>query len=861
MLVAVQGHPNVVEFHGLYLFNNAAQSLGIAQTWYSGSDLLHELELGPSTEQRALAIMLDVCRGLDHVHSRRIVHRDIKAENVFRTSDRCVVGDFGIAMLESDLCYLSDRMGTLGYIAPEVIDVGHGTRSYPLDIFSCGVLLYYVLSCRLPFGNGAKDPVRTAALTMAGTIKFRSARFFNVSQWTRRLIARMCSSKPCARPTAEDVCTLCSSIMSSIHPASSSLSVDRHNVEGGSFRDTTIGESFLAEPASSDVDRKQPASLRTNIGDEQPQFLFPDVPRLCAVGPYPQHSAKENIICNTTKTSEATSHLEEPLLPVLRCAQASCDGPDIKDCARSTTTSVPQVISDSRHECRTDDAGDVSAPGGFARSCSPLQDIAVPVQSIRSSKEASPDAPPRRSMDEGADIKLAAADPSAAPPAHKANASDQTRYINSPLFAMRCRHTSNENRRPEAGCSDNSHNPQTESRSTEQQRCDSNADDLNVGDPQRDFEQVVEPYPPPQVQGTIPRKCNARNRQLQHVKSSCVDEQQLDATSVADLPTHVAASYSTKEDFGSSMMFAGRYRFHSEPSIFTTEGHNPHADQVFDSRPENKFGLVVEHDSATTFCVDKFSSEPVISGTFSFVSIATDSGGEHLQIEPQRVVQPHPPPGPAPRKFVARADPNRQMRADESSNTMTTSSAPMAKLPSERFMSDQSFRMSEGCFQKPSFFVCSQPGASDKATSRSNALDEFDKLSFVEHHRFRSVQPYDLGVDQCLSADGMDEVFATVPKKDARASEAISMDASRPSAHIQTESSSAAKSHPSDIRICSVPCAESENMRSVLAEAAVPKSNASSLATSKPVVLEATSHMAIDALARLNARLKQGKDT
>lgn len=84
-----------------------------------------------------------VVLGVKHCHDRHIIHRDIKAANVFMTRSGMVkLGDFGVSkcLARTHDMVNSGAIGTPVYMAPELFD--GKPYSYPADIWSLGVLLY-----------------------------------------------------------------------------------------------------------------------------------------------------------------------------------------------------------------------------------------------------------------------------------------------------------------------------------------------------------------------------------------------------------------------------------------------------------------------------------------------------------------------------------------------------------------------------------------------------------------------------------------------------------------------------------------------------------------------------------------------
>jgi serine/threonine protein kinase/predicted nucleic acid-binding Zn ribbon protein len=104
-----------------------------------------------------LAIMEQVCEGLEYAHDHNLVHRDIKPANLFlENSGRAVVLDFGmVRVAQSELTKVGSAVGTINYMAPEQI---HGERCSPAsDVFSAGIVFFQFASGRHPFSSKDKS--------------------------------------------------------------------------------------------------------------------------------------------------------------------------------------------------------------------------------------------------------------------------------------------------------------------------------------------------------------------------------------------------------------------------------------------------------------------------------------------------------------------------------------------------------------------------------------------------------------------------------------------------------------------------------------------------------------------------------
>ena len=92
-----------------------------------------------------------MCLGLKHIHDRKILHRDIKGQNVFLTRSGIVkLGDLGIArVLTHTKEFAKTMVGTPYYLSPEI--VANRPYSFKSDIWSMGVMLYELCALKPPF--------------------------------------------------------------------------------------------------------------------------------------------------------------------------------------------------------------------------------------------------------------------------------------------------------------------------------------------------------------------------------------------------------------------------------------------------------------------------------------------------------------------------------------------------------------------------------------------------------------------------------------------------------------------------------------------------------------------------------------
>ena len=147
--VAQLSHPNIVS---VYDVSRGGDTEYIVMELIDGITLKQYMEKrGQLNWRESLHFITQIMRGLSHAHSRGIVHRDIKPQNIMVLRDGSVkVADFGIACLENSTQTLTqEALGSVHYISPEQ---ARGDRTDARsDIYSAGVVLYEMLTGRLPF--------------------------------------------------------------------------------------------------------------------------------------------------------------------------------------------------------------------------------------------------------------------------------------------------------------------------------------------------------------------------------------------------------------------------------------------------------------------------------------------------------------------------------------------------------------------------------------------------------------------------------------------------------------------------------------------------------------------------------------
>jgi len=145
---------------------------------------------GTLNEQKAINIVKQIALALSEAHNKKIIHRDIKPHNIMITKDNLVkVGDFGIAkaVTSSTITSVGAVMGSVHYFSPEQARGGYmDERS---DIYSLGIVLYELLTGKLPFSG--ETPVNVALKHIHSKVELAEEDFINVSEGAKNLILKM----------------------------------------------------------------------------------------------------------------------------------------------------------------------------------------------------------------------------------------------------------------------------------------------------------------------------------------------------------------------------------------------------------------------------------------------------------------------------------------------------------------------------------------------------------------------------------------------------------------------------------------------------------------------------------------------
>lgn len=161
-------HPNIVGVHGLGRFPSGGYFLVL--DYIDGQDLARWIEPQLPEIRRSAEIAIAICDAIQYAHQQGIVHCDLKPGNVLLDKNENVfVTDFGLAQLLSHNA--SDKQsfaagGTLGYMAPEQLNISPSNFNPTIDIYGIGAILYSLLTGHAPIE--ADDIDATVELLTSG---------------------------------------------------------------------------------------------------------------------------------------------------------------------------------------------------------------------------------------------------------------------------------------------------------------------------------------------------------------------------------------------------------------------------------------------------------------------------------------------------------------------------------------------------------------------------------------------------------------------------------------------------------------------------------------------------------------------
>ncbi|XP_021651119.2 uncharacterized protein LOC110643162 isoform X2 [Hevea brasiliensis] len=200
-------HPNVVAFYGVVQDGPGGTLATVTEYMVDGS-LRHVLLKKDRylDRRKRLLIAMDAAFGMEYLHSKNIVHFDLKCDNLLvnlKDPQRpiCKVGDFGLSKIKRNTLVSGGVRGTLPWMAPELLNGSSNKVSEKVDVFSFGIVLWEILTGEEPYANMHYGAIIGGIVnnTLRPTIPS-----FCDPEW-KRLMEQCWAPNPAARPSFTEI--------------------------------------------------------------------------------------------------------------------------------------------------------------------------------------------------------------------------------------------------------------------------------------------------------------------------------------------------------------------------------------------------------------------------------------------------------------------------------------------------------------------------------------------------------------------------------------------------------------------------------------------------------------------------------
>ena len=196
-------HQNIIKLFEVFDSKVPKHTLNIVTEYADDGDLAEKIKSRdnkPFTEPEILDYFTQICLALKHIHEKKIIHRDLKSGNIFLMKSGLVkLGDFGISKgFQNTMDKAKTMVGTPYYLSPEILE----NKPYDAksDIWSLGVLLYEMMTFKMPF-NASSLPMLSVKI-MRGNYTPPPAVY---TKDLREIVSKCLMVNPTKRPKIQEI--------------------------------------------------------------------------------------------------------------------------------------------------------------------------------------------------------------------------------------------------------------------------------------------------------------------------------------------------------------------------------------------------------------------------------------------------------------------------------------------------------------------------------------------------------------------------------------------------------------------------------------------------------------------------------
>lgn len=197
ILLKLNRHPNVVKLFETF---ETGRHILLVMELCAGGDLLNYVRKRKKLDEIAAKYLFkQLIEGLGYLHSKNVLHRDIKLDNILLDGKGMVkIADFGVSKEVKPDEIMREQCGTPAYIAPEIIK-DRGYTGFKADLWSAGVVLYAMLYGTVPFKANNMQDLHKLILTAKYNLKDE------ISEPAKDLLRALLEPDPIKRLTIRQV--------------------------------------------------------------------------------------------------------------------------------------------------------------------------------------------------------------------------------------------------------------------------------------------------------------------------------------------------------------------------------------------------------------------------------------------------------------------------------------------------------------------------------------------------------------------------------------------------------------------------------------------------------------------------------